>query len=138
MTTVLQYVIVAALIGAVVFAIAVFVFGRGEQLAPLSPRTSPTELPDGAMTGSDVESLRFAMALRGYRMSDVDWALSRLGAEIDRLRSQVSELGGDPSAGGRPPGVPVGAAVATHPAADGTGPESGRVEPGSSHAGSAS
>lgn len=94
MTTVLQYVIVAAVIGAVVFAIAVFVFGRGEQLAPLSPRTSPTELPDGAVTGADVQSLRFAMALRGYRMSDVDWALARLGAEIDRLHEQIEELTG--------------------------------------------
>lgn len=138
MTTVLQYVIVAALIGAVVFAVAVFVFGRGEQLAPLSPRTSPTELPDGGMTGSDVESLRFAMALRGYRMSDVDWALSRLGAEIDRLRGQVTELGGDPTAGARPAAVSIGAAVVTDPAADGAGPEHGRVDPRSSGPGSAS
>lgn len=109
MTTVLQYVIVAAVIGAVVFAIAVFVFGRGEQLAPLSPRTSPTELPDGSVTGSDVAALRFAMALRGYRMSDVDWALSRLGAEIDRLRDQVAELSGTEPTGSRPVAA-VGAA----------------------------
>lgn len=99
MTTVLQYVIVAAVIGAVVFAIAVVAFGRGEQLAPLSPRTSPTELPDGAVTGADVESMRLPMAVRGYRMSDVDWALSRLGAEIDRLRDQISDLTGQDPVG---------------------------------------
>ena len=124
MTTVLQYVIVAAVIGAVVFAIAVFVFGRGEQLAPLSPRTSPTELPDGTVTGGDVESLRFAMAVRGYRMSDVDWALSRLGAEIDRLRGQISELTGEPLPGVADDPVGVGAPTrASTAAAERTGPD---------------
>ena len=64
-------------------------------MAPLSPRSSPTELPDRGMSGQDVRKLRFAMALRGYRMSDVDWALERMAGEIDRLRAEVSDLGGD-------------------------------------------
>jgi len=97
-TTVLQYLVIAAVIGGVIFAIAVFVFGRGEQLAPLPPRTSPTELPDGGLTGQDVRSVRFAMALRGYRMSDVDWALERLATEIDGLRAQLAERAADPDA----------------------------------------
>lgn len=91
MTTVLQYLVIAAVIGGVIFAIAVFVFGRGEQMAPLPPRTSPTELPDEAITGQDVRSIRFAMALRGYRMSDVDWALERMATELDGLRAQLAE-----------------------------------------------
>ena len=95
MTTVLQYLVVAAVIGLVVFALTVFVFGRGEQLAPLSPRTSPTELPERGMTGADVGTVKFAMALRGYRMSDVDWALERMGREIDRLRAEIAALSGD-------------------------------------------
>lgn len=86
---------IAAVIGAVVFGIAVFIFGRGEQLAPLSPRTSPTELPDEAMTGADVRRVRFPMALRGYRMSDVDWALERMADELDRLRTDVSGTPGE-------------------------------------------
>lgn len=91
MTTVLQYLVIAAVIGGVIFAIAVFVFGRGEQMAPLPPRTSPTELPDEAITGQDVRSVRFPMALRGYRMSDVDWALERMATELDGLRAQLTE-----------------------------------------------
>lgn len=91
MTTVLQYLVIAAVIGAAVFAIAVFVFGRGEQMASLPPRTSPTELPDDGITGQDVRSVRFAMALRGYRMSDVDWALERMATELDGLRAQLAE-----------------------------------------------
>lgn len=94
MTTVLQYLVIAAVIGLVVFALMVFVFGRGEQMAPLSPRTSPTELPERGMTGADVGTIKFAMALRGYRMSDVDWALERMGGEIDRLRAEITALSG--------------------------------------------
>lgn len=91
MTTVLQYLVIAAVIGGIVFAITVFVFGRGEQMAPLPSRTSPTELPDDGITGPDVRAVRFAMALRGYRMSDVDWALERLATELDGLRAQLAE-----------------------------------------------
>ncbi len=98
MTTVLQYLVIAAVIGLVVFGIAVFVFGRGEQLAPLSPRTSPTELPDTAMTAEDLRRVRFPMALRGYRMSDVDWALERAADELDRLQADISRLTGDSAA----------------------------------------
>lgn len=57
------------------------------------------------MTGSDVGTLKFAMALRGYRMSDVDWALERLGAEIDRLHAEIATLTGaeDDREGAEPP-----------------------------------
>lgn len=103
MSTVLQYLVIAAAIGLVVFAIAVLVFGRGEQLAPLSPRTSPTELPDVEVTGEDVRRLRFAVALRGYRMSDVDWTLDRMADELDRLRAKLAatsaELTGEVESG---------------------------------------
>ncbi len=91
MTTVLQYLVIAAVIGGVVFALAVFVFGRGEQLAALPARTSPTELPDTGITGQDVRTVRFAMALRGYRMSDVDWALERMATELDVLRARLAD-----------------------------------------------
>ena len=97
-TTVLQYLVIAAVIGAVVFGVVVFVFGRGEQLAPLSPRTSPTELPEHGLAAQDVRKVRFAMALRGYRMSDVDWALDKMADEIDRLRAEVAALSEAPDA----------------------------------------
>jgi DivIVA domain-containing protein len=99
--TVLEYLVIAAAIGLLVFLIAVFVFGRGEQMAALSPRTSPSELPEGPIGGDDVRRIRFGLALRGYRMSDVDWTLDRLSDELDRLHRRVAELGGEPL----PPGV---------------------------------
>lgn len=96
MITVLEYLVIAAAIGLVVFFLAAWVFGRGEQLAPLPARTSPAELPDGSATGADVRNVRFAVGVRGYRMGDVDWTLDRLAEELDQLREQVRELGGDP------------------------------------------
>jgi DivIVA domain-containing protein len=44
------------------------------------------------MTAEDIRTVRFAMALRGYRMSDVDWAIERMADEVERLRAQVSRL----------------------------------------------
>jgi len=114
-TTVLQYLVIAAVIGLIVFGLAVFVFGRGEQLAQLSPRTSPTELPDRALTGQDVRKVRFAMALRGYRMSDVDWALERMADELDSLRTQVAALSGEPPTEAEADPDPVLAGVTSAP-----------------------
>lgn len=93
-TTVLFYLVIAAVIGLVVFFLAVLVFGRGEQMAPLDPRTSPAELPDHDINSDDVRKIRFALALRGYRMSDVDWTLERLGEQIDSLRLENAHLRG--------------------------------------------
>ncbi len=95
MTTVLEYLVIAAAIGLVVFVIVAFLFGRGEQMAPLPPRTSPAELPDDPIRGEDVRRVRFSMGLRGYRMSDVDWTLDKIAEELDRLHRRVAELGGD-------------------------------------------
>jgi len=105
-TTVLQYLVIAGVIGLVVFALAVVVFGRGEPLAPLSPRISPTELPEHDMTADDVRRVRFAMALRGYRMGDVDWALDRMADEVERLRGRLATLTGDSPPGDGPAGDP--------------------------------
>lgn len=92
--TVLFYLVIAAVIGLVIFFLAVLVFGRGEQMAPLDPRTSPAELPESDVTSHDVRNIRFALALRGYRMSDVDWTLERLGDQIDELRRENAALRG--------------------------------------------
>jgi DivIVA domain-containing protein len=90
--TVLIYLIVAAVVAAVVFLVASLVFGRGEELAALPPDATPTWLPDGPIVGDDVRAIRFSQVLRGYRMSEVDWALHRAANELDALRARVAEL----------------------------------------------
>lgn len=92
MGTVLVYLIVAAVMATVVFLVASLVFGRGEELAALPPDATPTGLPDGPIAGDDVRAIRFSQVLRGYRMSEVDWALHRAATELDALRARVAEL----------------------------------------------
>lgn len=92
MTTALIYLIVMLLVAAVVFLIAAVVFGRGEELAPLAPGSSPTRLPAEDITGDDVREVKFQLVLRGYKMAEVDWVVAKLGAEIDGLRARVLEL----------------------------------------------
>nr|WP_199441389.1 DivIVA domain-containing protein [Umezawaea beigongshangensis] len=92
MTTALIYLVVMVLVAAVVFLLASFVFGRGEELAPLPPGASPTRLPAADVTPDDVRDLRFQQVLRGYKMSEVDWVLERLAGELDALRTRVAEL----------------------------------------------
>jgi DivIVA domain-containing protein len=102
-TTALIYLVVMVLVAAVVYLLASAVFGRGEELAPLPPGASPTRLPLDGASGDDVRAVRFQQVFRGYKMSEVDWVLSRLGKEVDELRARVAELEGTP--------VPEGASV---------------------------
>lgn len=91
-TSALIYIVVMALVAAVVFLLAALVFGRGEELAPLPPGASPTRLPSDDVTPDDVRDLKFQQVLRGYKMTEVDWALDRLAGEVEHLRDRVAEL----------------------------------------------
>lgn len=92
MTTALIYLVVMVLVAAVVFLLASVVFGRGEELPALPPGASPTRLPSSGITAEDVRGVRFQLVLRGYKMSEVDWVLRRVGGELDELRGEVAEL----------------------------------------------
>lgn len=94
MTTVLQYLVIAAVIGLLLFGVSLLLFGRGERLSALPARTSPAQLPERGIDGGDVRRVRFALALRGYRMSDVDWTLDRLADELDRTQVELARLTG--------------------------------------------
>lgn len=91
-TTALIYLVVMVLVAAVVYLLVSAVFGRGEELAPLPPGASPTRLPADEATGDDIRAVRFQQVLRGYKMSEVDWVLARMGTEVDRLRARIAEL----------------------------------------------
>ena len=92
MGTALIYLLVVVAVAAVVFLLAAWVFGRGEELAPLPADATPTRLPAVDVTGDDVRDLRFQQALRGYKMAEVDWVLERLAVELDRLRDDRAAL----------------------------------------------
>jgi len=89
---VLLYVVVLVLVAIVLFGVASLLFGRGEPLPPLPRATTPTALPASGVTGADVDAVKFTQALRGYKTSEVDWVLDRLGQELDQLRGQLTSV----------------------------------------------
>lgn len=92
MTLVLLYLVVLTLIALLLFGVASLLFGRGEQLPPLPRATTATMLPASGVTGADVDVVKFTQVLRGYKTSEVDWVLDRLGAELDQLRGELAAV----------------------------------------------
>ena len=92
MALVLLYVVVLILIAIVLLGVVSLLFGRGEPLPPLPRGTTPTVLPASGVTGADVDAVKFTQTLRGYKTSEVDWVLDRLGQELDLLRGQLSSV----------------------------------------------
>ena len=82
---------------AVIAGIAVVAAGRGTGLPPAEPvRSARAALPPGDVSREDVDALRFTLALRGYRMDEVDEVLDRLTAELDRRDARIAELEAGP------------------------------------------
>jgi len=91
---VLLYLLVLILVAAVLFVVASAVFGRGEPLPPppLPRATTATVLPASGVARADIDAVKFTQTLRGYKTSEVDWVLDRLGQEIELLRGQLSAV----------------------------------------------
>jgi len=81
--------------------IAMVASGRGGSMAPAyddrPDLVLPTDRPIGAQ---DLRTVRFPLALRGYRMSDVDDLLARLATEIEDRPGPGPD---DDSSGDAPP-----------------------------------
>jgi DivIVA domain-containing protein len=91
----LMFLFLVVALAVVVAAVTLAVVGGGES-APL-PQAAPERLddplpPDRPVGRADVEALRFPLAVRGYRMADVDDALGRLGAEIAERDARIADL----------------------------------------------
>ena len=91
-TLVLLYLVVLILVAVVLFGLGSVLFGRGEPLPPLPRATTATVLPASGVTGIDVDAVKFTQTLRGYKTSEVDWVLDRLGQELDLLRGQLAAV----------------------------------------------
>ena len=92
MVTIGLYVMGVAVLVALIFAVVWFVFGRGEDLPPVEKGTTLTRLPRAGITGDGVRAVLFQQTFRGYKVSEVDWALEKLAREIDELRAVVHDL----------------------------------------------
>lgn len=77
----------------VVAAVAMAVLGDGGALKDSDPDRLEDRLPpDRPLLRSDIDAVRLPVAVRGYRMLDVDEVLDRLGAELAERDARIAEL----------------------------------------------
>ena len=89
----LGYILALLVVGGVLFLAASFAFGRGEEMAPVLPDGTPVELPEDRLAGGDdLRALKLSVALRGYRMDEVDWLLDRLSEQVDTRDREIARL----------------------------------------------
>lgn len=90
---VLEIVVAAA----VVFVVAAVAMGYGGSITHFAPDWPGRRLPeDRTLRPEDVTHLRFSLAFRGYRMSEVDEALDRLSTELAQRDARIEQLTGRP------------------------------------------
>ena len=88
MLTVLEVLAVLA----VLFGAAVVATREGPILGVAHRDLADLTLPAGPLGPADVGAVRFALALRGYRMREVDEVLERLAAELKTRDDRIAEL----------------------------------------------
>jgi DivIVA domain-containing protein len=87
------FVVGLLVVGGLLFLGASVLLGRGETQPPAELGRSPVELPDDRqVVGDDVRALRISAALRGYRMSEVDWLIDQLAQVIDERDAEIAAL----------------------------------------------
>ena len=77
---------------AVVAIVALVAVGRLGGLPDEAPQRAALNLPDGMLTGTDVDRVRFGVDLRGYRMDQVDTVLDRVSADLDERDAHIQFL----------------------------------------------
>lgn len=87
---------VLAILGVLValFLAAALATREDAALVPAGQDVADLGLPVGGVTAQDVRTVRFGVAVRGYRMSDVDVALGRLAEELERRDRRIADLEG--------------------------------------------
>ncbi|GAA1412468.1 hypothetical protein GCM10009639_64770 [Kitasatospora putterlickiae] len=86
------WVIVVAMAVVVGGAALVALGGGGSLPEAVQDRVSARLPQDRPLGQGDVEALRLPMAVRGYRMDEVDDVLDRLGAELAHRDARIAEL----------------------------------------------
>ena len=87
----LTVLVILAVLG-ILFGAAVLATYEGDVLKDPHPDDLGVRLPATHVQPEDVAELRFDMALRGYRMAEVDDAMARLGAELAARDARIAEL----------------------------------------------
>jgi DivIVA domain-containing protein len=87
--TLLLYGLIAIAVAVAIIALLIVFLPPGQMIAPVvTADTVPDGLPaTGTLAAADVAKIRLPVALRGYRMAEVDAVLDRLATELE-LRDQ--------------------------------------------------
>lgn len=89
------YALLAVIVIAGLFLLAVFVLPRGEEISAPTPDTRPWDaLPERRLRPEDVIATRLPVALRGYRFAETDLLLDRLTEEIRERDEEIARLSG--------------------------------------------
>jgi DivIVA domain-containing protein len=81
--------------------VAMVASGRGGSMPPAYDDRPDLALPDDRpVAAQDLRRVRFPLAFRGYRMSEVDALLARLASEMDERHRDES---GPDASSGEPP-----------------------------------
>ena len=81
----------AILLVLVMGAIAMVASGRGTPMALEHDDRPDVSVPAGRLVGDDLRRVRFSLAFRGYRMSEVDALLDRLAVDGYRMAVATSK-----------------------------------------------
>lgn len=63
--------------------VAAVAAGLGGSMAPAGNDRAPTGLPEGEIGAADLRDVRLNVAVRGYRMDEVDALLARLADQME-------------------------------------------------------
>lgn len=77
---------------AVLFVAAAVATREGPILADAPPDAADVELPDGPLQPEDLRAVRFALAVRGYRMDEVDRVIERAASELAERDDRILAL----------------------------------------------
>jgi DivIVA domain-containing protein len=85
--------IVLGLVGiAVVVGVALLAVGRLGELPPAPSGLPPLDVPAGPMKARDVDDVRFAVGVRGYRMDEVDEVLDKVSVDLASRDARIAAL----------------------------------------------
>lgn len=87
----LTVVVVLGVLG-ILFGSAALATYEGQVLRDPAPDDRDSGLPEAAVQPEDVAEVRFDMALRGYRMAEVDAVLGRLSGELAARDQKIRSL----------------------------------------------
>jgi DivIVA domain-containing protein len=103
---------------AVIGGIAVVAAGRGGSLPEPDPdRATTGSLADDEVDRAHIDGLRFTLAIRGYRMDEVDEVLDKLVDELDRRGERIRALEEQGGASGTTAAEPAADVPVAEPAA---------------------